>query len=998
VTLVSPKGTKAQVLTGNACSGQPVQFPSDIDVTFNDEAYDIATFNATGQKVPAAFSCLNAQPSVGAYNQGHMKPQGDELKIFEGESLNGYWELIVEDTAPLAGGTIHAVGLHIAHSGDLGLKPVVTDNTEECGLTVTFQDLGQPDECPDNEFINRRWSVADAFGNNTNCIQRIYFNDETPLVVSFPCNTTTGCPSDPSNTGEVSHNADCEIPGVEFTDSKLTTTGGCYKILRTWVVKDWCKYQPDGTTDYPVTSVNPAAGEITFTTAINPLLTARKIEIGDRVTLRYVTSGTTEIPGMTEGDVFSLVRVSGTTFRVEWNSDKQQYVSINGTGTGPHIFRYANSAAGFGNSCFQQWEDDGDGYFTYVQEIKVVDTQAPQFTDCTDKEYCSFEANCGPTLIDLRGEATDNCADASELQYQWFIDAFNDGTTDITGVGSDASGSYPLGTHRITFKVTDQCGNWSTCTKLFTIKDCKKPTPICINGLSVDLMPATGMAEVLATALESGASYDNCTAYGKLQFRVERKSTVSAGQTAPDADAGSSVIVNCADLQTNGGVVEVVVWVGDEAGNWDYCVTTLWVQDNMGACGSGSAAALTAYTANEDGESVEQVTVELTGASTQQQITGTGGTASFGGLLTGQSVTVTPNKDLNPLNGVSTYDLLLMQKHLLGIKSLGSPYKLIAADVNNSANVSISDIIELRKMILTPGLNFKDNTSWRFVEAGYAFPNPAKPYGFPETKSFQGLTASNAANFVAVKVGDVSGDHTPNSLLGSETRHSVGTLAFSIAERTLVAGQEYRVEVRAENFRGVQGYQYTMDFNTEVVEFVGVDAVWADLGEANFGRAKAGEGMLTTSWNGSEPVTLADGEVLYTVTFRAKASGKLSQALTVNSRVTKAEAYDGAEELLDVRFRFDGGVLSGGEFALYQNEPNPFRDVTLIGFHLPTATKATLKVYDVTGKVLKVITGDYAKGHHTIALNRADIQGNGMLYYQLDTDTDSATRRMILAE
>ena len=177
-----------------------------------------------------------------------------------------------------------------------------------------------------------------------------------------------------------------------------------------------------------------------------------------------------------------------------------------------------------------------------------------------------------------------------------------------------------------------------------------------------------------------------------------------------------------------------------------------------------------------------------------------------------------------------------------------------------------------------------------------------------------------------------------------------------------------------------------------------MDAVWSDLSASNFGRAKVSEGILTTSWNSSEGVTLEEGEVLYTVTFRAKANTQLSQALTVNSRVTKAEAYDGAEELLDVSFRFDGSLVAGGEFALYQNEPNPFRDITIIGFNLPETTKATLKVFDVTGKVVKVVTGEFAKGYNTINLTRADIRGNGMLYYQLETATDSATKRMILVD
>jgi hypothetical protein len=41
--------------------------------------------------------------------------------------------------------------------------------------------------------------------------------------------------------------------------------------------------------------------------------------------------------------------------------------------------------------------------------------------------------------------------------------------------------------------------------------------------------------------------------------------------------------------------------------------------------------------------------------------------------------TVTPEKDDNPLNGVTTLDLALISKHILGIENLNSPYKIIAA-------------------------------------------------------------------------------------------------------------------------------------------------------------------------------------------------------------------------------------------------------------------------------------------------------------------------------
>ncbi|MEZ5032484.1 MAG: dockerin type I domain-containing protein [Saprospiraceae bacterium] len=316
--------------------------------------------------------------------------------------------------------------------------------------------------------------------------------------------------------------------------------------------------------------------------------------------------------------------------------------------------------------------------------------------------------------------------------------------------------------------------------------------------------------------------------------------------------------------------------------------------------------------------------VELTGAAALQSATsGNSGVVSFNVFQAGQ-YTIAPQEDINPLNGVSTYDLLLMQKHLLGIKSLTSPYKLIAADVNNNCNISISDIIELRKLILAPnGANFSNNTSWRFVDGGPTFPNPDKPCNFMETKMFdvQGSGLNNAS-FVAVKIRRRSGDHTPNSLLGTETRNSVGTLTFGIADQQLVAGQ-YTVAITAENFTGVQGYQYD-GVASDMVEFVDVTANWSDLSASNFGRALVAEGTLTTSWNGAEP-TLADGEVLYTVTFRAVANGQLSQALKVNSRVTVAEAYDANEETCWMSSSVStGGLVIGGGFELSERaEPIP---------------------------------------------------------------------------
>ena len=93
-------------------------------------------------------------------------------------------------------------------------------------------------------------------------------------------------------------------------------------------------------------------------------------------------------------------------------------------------------------------------------------------------------------------------------------------------------------------------------------------------------------------------------------------------------------------------------------------------------------------------------------------------------------------------------------------------------------------------------------------------------------------------------------------------------------------------------------------------------------------------------------------------------------------------------------------VINTDGFALYQNNPNPFSELTNISFKLPEAAEAIITVYDVTGKVLKVIEGDYAKGLNAIQIRKDDINchNTGVMYYQLDTDHYTATKKMILVE
>jgi hypothetical protein len=469
----------------------------------------------------------------------------------------------------------------------------------------------------------------------------------------------------------------------------------------------------------------------------------------------------------------------------------------------------------------------------------------------------------------------------------------------------------------------------------------------------------------------------------------------------------TGIVLTCDDPETL--IVEIYAWDsafnpyavqpdGTVGGpNYDFCETYVLVQDNMfDLCdptpGNGAIAGVITTEADLG---VENVDVILSGGMDMNQTTDAGGAYEFLDLLEGHDFTVTPQLNLNPLNGVSTFDLVLISKHILGVQPLNSPYKMIAADINNSESITTLDLIKARQVILAIETEFTNNTSWRFVDASYVFPNPANPWAqdFPEVVSINNLPANAIQNgdFIAVKIGDVNGSAEVNSFTNVEDRNVEETFAFQVADEAIKAGNEYTVSFTGADMEQVQGYQLTLNFDQSALTLV--DVVYGVATADNFGLRFVEEGMITTSWNGEA----ASEEVLFSLVFAANADANLSELLSVSSRYTVAEAYNQSNEVMDVAIDFGTSTVTAG-FELYQNTPNPFKGETLIGFNLPQDAEVTIKIHDVNGKTLKLIRDGLAKGYNSINVSSSQLPAVGVLYYTLQTDNFTATKKMIIVE
>lgn len=654
-----------------------------------------------------------------------------------------------------------------------------------------------------------------------------------------------------------------------------------------------------------------------------------------------------------------------------------------------------------------------DAITTHTQVIKIMNTVAPEITCPDDITVCSFQEVCSTgEFLTRTATATDDCTGEEDLFWNWqYYQNVGDATTFITatatptavGSGPSVSRNFPVGTHVIRFVVEDICGNTSACTSAVTVEDCKKPTPVC-HDIETTLMPNTNpedqMVPVNARLFNAGST-DNCTAAGDLIFRIEYPIT-GDGTTPPPAQ-DSVIVFTCDDL----GLQNVRLWVGDEDGNWDFCTATIVIANNMGLpCPGGVTGGIVAgliYTETES--AVESVQVVADNGNMASNMTNVEGIFQLGNVPMGSTFNIIPERNDALRNGVNTMDIILIQRHILGIQRLDSPFKIIAADVNKTNSITGQDLVEIRRVILDNSATFTNNKSWRFVDESYTFNDTENPLGenFRETSrvvNYNGMQP--AVKFIGVKVGDVNQDSKANSasLLGTSSRNN-NALTFELNDMDLKAGNEYAVNFKSSDFNQIVGYQFTLGFQPNAITLTNIESGALNVTEGNFGMANMHEGLITTSWNDIKGVSVSAEDDLFTVTFRALQDGKLSEMLTVNSSITNAEAYEeGGDEYLNVALNFNTreGVISSNEFELYQNRPNPFNGETMIGFNLPESGRATITVYDVTGRMLRMIENDFTKGYNEVRINRTDIGGTGILYYELRTPYATATKKMFLID
>ncbi|PHI19900.1 hypothetical protein CEQ90_10130, partial [Lewinellaceae bacterium SD302] len=514
---------------------------------------------------------------------------------------------------------------------------------------------------------------------------------------------------------------------------------------------------------------------------------------------------------------------------------------------------------------------------------------------------------------------------------------------------------------------TDGCGNTAIDLLIFEVVDCKAPTPICINGLTVTLMPdgeGGGMAAIWVSDFIASPVTD-CNGPVKYAIYIDGEEPVVPNPL----DTG--LVLSCDEL----GPQTIRIYAIDATGQADYCLTSLLVQAfNPTVCNDGPGSSLSGAVMTPIDEMLNDVQIDITSDAGMTGATFTaGGLYSFAELTAGDDYTLEPTH--NPgidLGRVTTADLIAISRHILGLQEITDTYQLLAADVTQEQTVNILDIIAIRRVILGLDAEFSSTNSWRFYATDELLENWTE-------NNLEGNVV--APDFVAVEMGNVN--QTALSLSGSPANggESEGRGSETIISEDLVlaAAQTVTIPVALDG----AGFQGTFQV-APGVEII--DVVAADANATAFNLTQAASGLVAFSHTGGEGFEL---------TLRASADVKLSEVLSLTDRITTTEAYPVTGGVADLGLSFVSAATAGSE--LFQNSPNPFATQTQIAFNLEVAGTATLLVQNQNGQLLRSYEIDAAAGRNVQTVTRQEL-GNvsGVLTYTIIAEGFTATRKMIL--
>ena len=394
------------------------------------------------------------------------------------------------------------------------------------------------------------------------------------------------------------------------------------------------------------------------------------------------------------------------------------------------------------------------------------------------------------------------------------------------------------------------------------------------------------------------------------------------------------------------------------------------------------------------------------------------------------SLNIAPVFDSNPKNGVTTFDIALISKHVLGVQEFTEPFILLAADVDNSGEIDATDMLYIRRLILAQISSFpKSVTSWRFVPQ-YFLEQPSFLSAFnqnPFNASYQGycygpsscnsymdkvtldLSTEDAGKlwawtFRPFKVGDVDcsfsvagmsaepvvgpyQDYSSAQVLGARVTNNRYQLRTSrnISFRN---AEEKTIVLKAKSVGRIAALQLGLRFLKSKMSIKDIEK--GDFNASNdvFDVSKEDKGELRALWfnKRGEPKDINIGTVLLKTKVKANANiDDVLNVLNLDDNILKNEFYDARGNLvpMDLEWELTDSGISTDNNLTVNIFPNPFKNGLTFEINSPINEMATITISNIVTGQSMVLTRQLVQGINSISLNNTVNLSPGMLTYSI---------------
>ncbi|WP_236978502.1 T9SS type A sorting domain-containing protein [Membranihabitans maritimus] len=344
-------------------------------------------------------------------------------------------------------------------------------------------------------------------------------------------------------------------------------------------------------------------------------------------------------------------------------------------------------------------------------------------------------------------------------------------------------------------------------------------------------------------------------------------------------------------------------------------------------------------------------------------------------------ITVVPERKTDMMNGITTFDIILIHQHILNKNILSGQYKKVAADINQNGRIDWVDVMQLRKIMLNPESFLPYSNGYRFFES-----TTGNEYGIAES----GEVSTFNMDFTGVKIGDVdfsymeSSDNSRGRNLSFENVVDGSSFIFNIKDRVLNPGKIYKIPVTAGNVDNILGFQFELQGDEGAVSSLNILPGVLQITSDNYSFGELGK--LYVSWSDARGVMVNQGDVLFTAEVQVNERKTVQSLFQLGNSVLAPESYiePGIVQGLDVRIMPDH---MEGSRNFVNHAPNPFSEETVISFELDEEEMVKFSVYDMAGKAIisKEING--SRGMNSEVIFGEALPASGIYFYEIKSSS-----------